>query len=117
MNWTSIGWCAGGLLIGGVATPLIIYWPGKPPTPPLPVAVTEPQPAAIAVIVPAPPPQPEIHSVPWFVDHQSEIAPERTKCANSAPPSIAATAECSNADRASLHVFNAQLRAKYFGKP
>ncbi|HEY4152177.1 MAG TPA: hypothetical protein VGM38_02535 [Pseudolysinimonas sp.] len=121
MNWNGIGWCASGLLVGGVTAPLIIWWPQISSTTPIghggraPPAAEQPAPAAVAILVPVQPPQPEIHSVPWFVEHESAIAPRRADCANNAPASMAAAAECGNADRASLHVFNQQLRAKYFG--
>jgi hypothetical protein len=121
MNWSSIGWCASGLLVGGVTAPLIIWWPQISSTVPIghggrapPVAEHVALPA-VAIIVPTGPPQPEIHSGPWFVELQNAIAPQRVRCANNAPASMAASAECGNADRASLHVFNQDLRAKYFG--
>lgn len=113
--WSSMGWCASGAFLGGaVAVPLVILWPqiNKTAAPGQPA----PEPVAVpaAIILPAIAP-PEVHSAPWFVEHQNAIVPERTKCGSSTPTSAAAAAQCANADRASLHVFNQELRAKYFG--
>jgi hypothetical protein len=111
-----IRYAIAGLLLGCAGVPLVLWYPpihnaviavghqGQTyPVTTLPVAV---------VVVPVAP-QREIRTFAWFVAHPATIEPARVQCQRG---SDAIPAECQNADRASLHMFNTALREKYFGK-
>src|ERR1700756_2928577 len=65
----------------------------------------------VAVVI-VPPPR-EIRSFAWFAAHPSTIEPARVQCAHGSQTAQPDQAECQNADRASLHMFNEALREKY----
>lgn len=70
-------------------------------------------PVAAVIVLPDKPR--EARSFAWFVAHPNEIEPQRKVC-RSAPVAAVDAAECSNAERASLHIFNDQMLAVLSGK-
>lgn len=115
-----IRYAISGTLLACAGVPLILWYPAvRDAFVPLghqgqtyPISTLPTSVVVVPVVVPVIPPQREIRSFAWFVAHPSAIEPARAQCANGAIDH----AECQNADRASLHMFNTALRDKYFGK-